>query len=103
MNVDKFGSYVSFKNNYNVNKSHECRCMLKYTNDGNIDLQNKLINNVGTPIKSSDCATKKYVDDTVETCQIVLKNLDKIIADVIDKLNRLEKHTTAVVRPIKKK
>lgn len=103
MNVDKFGSYVSLKNNYNVSKLHECRCMLKYTNDGNIDLQNKLIKNVGTPIKSSDCATKKYVDDTVDTCHIVFKNLDKIIADVIDKVNKLERHTIDVVRPIKKK
>lgn len=103
MNVDKFGSYVVLKNINNDNKLNECRCMLKYTNDGNIDLQNKLIINVGMPTKPSDCATKNYVDDAVNTCRIVLKNLDKIIADVIDKLNKIEKHTTEVVRPIKKK
>lgn len=96
MNVDKFGSYVLLREKNNDFNLHEC--VLKYTNDGNIDLQNKIIQNVGTPTSTSDCATKNYVDGAIETCRKVLKTLDKIIADLIDKVNKLEKHCAEVIK-----
>lgn len=101
MNVDKFGSNIFLREKNSDVKLAEC--ILKCTTNGNIDLQTKILTNAGSPNDPNDCATKYYVDEAVATCRKVLKTLDKIIADVIDKINKLEKHNSEIVKLNKKK
>ncbi|KAF8769811.1 hypothetical protein HNY73_017420 [Argiope bruennichi] len=42
----------------------------KLTNDGNYDMESKLLKNVSHPLEGDDSSTKKYVDDLKKSCLI---------------------------------
>lgn len=84
MNVDKFGLHLHKRKLNNEDK------WWKYTNDGNINAQNKIIKHLQNPIDAEDSATKGYVDSSLEHCLNKLKYLEQYFNEVSKTVSTLE-------------
>lgn len=84
MNVDKFGHHLFKKNIVN----HEA--FLKYSSDGNLNAQNKIIQNLKSPIHSDDSCTKEYVDSLIQNVISKIKTVELLHNELLAKINNIE-------------
>lgn len=92
MNVNKFGLHV-----YKLKKQKtDCipmNCNIKLKEDGSLDVQNKILKNLKSPIDLYDSATKEYVDKSLSNVLNLILSSDALITELCNKINRLESKT----------
>jgi hypothetical protein len=93
MNVDKFGRHpIAIESNSSITPN----TTLSVDSEGNIDLQQKRISNVGDPLEPGDCVNKRYVNETLLPLFQRLDFVEKKILDYAEKLygppKRIIKH-----------
>lgn len=101
MNVDKFGVNVFKKqkcNNNNINDS-----LIGLTDNGCLDARNKIIKHIGKPIDPEDCATKRYVDDAVQSLSSQLKSMSQTLAQAGIEINSLKQNIESISQRTRKK
>jgi hypothetical protein len=93
MNVDKFGHNIQKQKFAKNNKYYIVDCVLKYTSDGNLNAQNKIIKNLSTPVDDADSASKEYVDTSIHKYYTTVNKLNHLLTEVCVRLTNLEKIT----------
>lgn len=99
MNVDKFGLHV-FK------KQKICNCVeptFVLLEDGSLNARNKVIKNIGKPVDLGDCATKQYVDKSVENWLYKLKAINQTLSQLGAEVNGLKQSIDLVSQKARKK
>lgn len=91
MNVDKFGHNIQKQKLADNKKYYIVDCGLKYTNDGNLNAQNKIIKNLSTPVDDADSASKEYVDTSIQKYYTTVNKLSHLLTDACVRLTNLEK------------
>lgn len=82
MNVDKFGHHVHKRQR--LNEIIRIESALKRTDDNNLSVENRRLQNLNSPQESNDAATKEYTDKAIsEYCINHIK--ENIFRDTLKK------------------
>lgn len=96
MSVDKFGHYYnSMLNNNNIlRKNVEKTANIIVDNDKNLNIQNKRIKNIATPLEEKDAVTKGFLFTQIEQIQkdllLIINKNSKELDMVREYLKRME-------------
>lgn len=87
MNVDKFGHHVHKRQRFG--EIIRIECALKRTDDNNLSIENRRLQNLSSPQELNDAATKEYTDKAISDFWVNhIKK--KYLLDLFFQLDKLE-------------
>lgn len=99
MNIDKFGHHPFKKQKI----EYHCEQPIIITESGCLDARNKPIKNIGKVSDPTDCATKQYVDKSIDNVLNKLKDITQTLTQQCSDLNSLKQNVESIAQKVKKK